>query len=85
MSVLKPTVFHILIEFFRYRASRIPRGHSGSELPSFGFLDGDLLEQFLGYDRGIVEQIYAGSCEIERLTMPLPQIQKFLQTLRSMH
>jgi len=69
----------------KYRASKNPRGHNDSELSSYGFLDGDLLEQLLGYDHEIVERIYAGRCEIERLTMPLAQIQKFLETLRSMH
>jgi len=69
----------------KYRASKHPRGHSGSESSSFGFLDGDFLEQLLGYDQETVERIYAGTCEIERLTMPLSQIHIFLETLRNMH
>jgi hypothetical protein len=85
VCLFKVGVLRPLIRYFRYRASKNPRGHSSSESSSVGFIDGDLLEQFLGYDQETVERIYGGVCEIERLVMPLPQIQKFLEILRIIH
>ncbi|KII87876.1 hypothetical protein PLICRDRAFT_42399 [Plicaturopsis crispa FD-325 SS-3] len=66
---------------------RAPRSTNGqSEAASFGFLDGDFLEQFLAHEpsSATAESIIAGKKEIP-LEMSYGQIQKVLETLQSMH
>jgi DNA damage-binding protein 1 len=50
-------------------------------------LDGDFLESFLniiGEERR-VERVYAGSSDPERLTLPVDDYRRALETLQSLH
>ena len=70
---------------FRFRAPRDSRGHSDAEQSSFGFVDGDFLEQYLSLSPSLLEQIQSGQNEAERLAVSPAQIEKTLEALQSMH
>ncbi|KAH9942902.1 CPSF A subunit region-domain-containing protein [Amylocystis lapponica] len=66
----------------KWRAPVNSRGHSDAE-PSFGFLDGDFLEQYLTFPHP--EDLLQGENEAERITLPEAQIQAVLERLQSLH
>jgi hypothetical protein len=65
----------------RYRAPKHARGVTDA---SYGFLDGDFLEQFLG-NASLHKQILAGQSCTESLIMPASEILEIVETLQSMH
>ncbi|KAF5382718.1 hypothetical protein D9615_002834 [Tricholomella constricta] len=71
----------------RFRAPKNTQGRSDADSTSFGFIDGDFLEQFLTRlgSPEEVEKIIAGHSDPERLTMPVEEMQKVLENLQSMH
>jgi DNA damage-binding protein 1 len=71
----------------RFRAPHNTRGRSDADVASFGFLDGDFLEQFLACINTPeqLEKIMAGNSDPERLTMPVEQMQQALENLQGMH
>jgi hypothetical protein len=54
-------------------------------MASFGFLDGDFLEQLLNQSPETWQRVQEGQSEAERLDMPLDQIRQILEFLQSMH
>ncbi|KAG5648442.1 hypothetical protein DXG03_005016 [Asterophora parasitica] len=71
----------------RFRAPKNTHGRSDADATSFGFIDGDFLEQFLTRlgSPEEVEKIVVGNSAPERLTMPVEEMQKVLENLQSMH
>lgn len=71
----------------RFRGPKNIRGRSDAEASSFGFLDGDFLEQFLAIEPSTedMKNIMKGASEAERLTLSRDRIQKVLERLRSFH
>lgn len=71
----------------RFRAPHNTRGRSDADVASFGFLDGDFIEQFLTYmgTPGRLEKIIGGHSDPEKLTMPIEEIQLVLENLQGMH
>lgn len=72
---------------FRWRAPINSRGRSDAQSSSFGFLDGDLLEQFLNYSATSPEiiQILAGKNEAEKLDLSYAECRSLLESLRNIH
>ncbi|KAG5639200.1 hypothetical protein H0H81_005679 [Sphagnurus paluster] len=70
----------------RFRSPKKAHGHS-EDAASFGFIDGDFIEQFLTYltSPEDLEKIIAGQSEPERLTMPVEELKAVLESLQSMH
>ena len=71
--------------FFRYRAPRDAHGRSDVEQSSFGFVDGDFLEQYLTLSPSALEQVKTGQNEAERLDASSTFIKYILEDLQSMH
>ena len=85
-------VVQFLIKFVevcsRFRAPRTSNYRvNDSESGAFGFLDGDFLESFLSVigEEKRVEKVYAGSSDPERLTLPVDDYRRALETLQSLH
>ncbi|KAF9463019.1 CPSF A subunit region-domain-containing protein [Collybia nuda] len=75
------------VDHTKFRTPKTTRGRSDADAGSFGFIDGDFLEQFLTY-LGMPEQldkIISGQSDPERLTMSIEEMQTILETLQSMH
>ncbi|OBZ68977.1 DNA damage-binding protein 1 [Grifola frondosa] len=66
----------------KWRAPSSSKGHSDAEA-SFGFLDGDFLEQFLTYPHP--DEILQGEVEAERITLPTNHIHDVLEKIQSLH
>ncbi|CCM01903.1 uncharacterized protein FIBRA_03974 [Fibroporia radiculosa] len=65
-----------------FRAPANSKGHSDAEA-AFGFLDGDFLEQYLGY--ADYTDLLQGDMDAEQVTMSHSQIQDVLEQLQSLH
>ncbi|KAL6302826.1 mono-functional DNA-alkylating methyl methanesulfonate N-term-domain-containing protein [Sparassis latifolia] len=66
----------------KWRAPANLRGASDAE-SSFGFLDGDFIEQFLTHPNP--SELLEGKMEAERITLPQPEIRDVLEKLQSLH
>ncbi|KAI1790140.1 mono-functional DNA-alkylating methyl methanesulfonate N-term-domain-containing protein [Ganoderma leucocontextum] len=64
------------------RAPAGPRGHTDAE-SSYGFLDGDFLEQFLAHPHP--EQFMEGEIEAERIMLPVGTVKNVLAQMQSLH
>ncbi|THH20561.1 hypothetical protein EW146_g835 [Bondarzewia mesenterica] len=71
----------------RWRAPAGARGRTDADGAAYGFLDGDLLEQFMNYEQSapLMARILSGDSEPERLTQQYADIRRVLETLQSMH
>ncbi|TFK20000.1 hypothetical protein FA15DRAFT_673909 [Coprinopsis marcescibilis] len=71
----------------KFRAPRNTRGRSDADEGAKVFIDGDFLETFLGTigDKKKVDRIVAGTTGPERLTLPVEEFQRVLETLQNMH
>lgn len=70
-----------------FRAPKTSTCRRETDSSAFGFLDGDFLETFLnivGEERKVAK-VYAGSTDPERLTLPVDDYRRALETLQSMH
>lgn len=71
------------IDHTKYRAPATPRGRSEAEAASFGFLDGDFLEQFLSHPKP--SELIRGDIEAERVDSSHAELQGLLEKLQSLH
>jgi len=77
--------------FTRYRAPKNNKGRSDLKQASFGYLDGDFLEQLLSIDpedpilKDILRGDASGDNEPEKLQKPLDYFRKILESLQSIH
>ncbi|EJF63344.1 hypothetical protein DICSQDRAFT_153890 [Dichomitus squalens LYAD-421 SS1] len=66
----------------KLRAPSTPRGHTDAEA-SYGFLDGDFLEQYLTHPHP--EQFMEGEVEAERITLSIDAVKDVLVQMQSLH
>lgn len=78
---------HTSIFWQRFRAPKNRIGKSDADAASFGFLDGDFLEQLLSRlsSPEDIKKIWAGQSAPERLSISPERAQEVLETLQSMH
>ncbi|KAF9267572.1 hypothetical protein L218DRAFT_895037 [Marasmius fiardii PR-910] len=74
----------------KYRAPRMSRGRSDADEPSYGFIDGDFLEQLLPLledtpNSEKVRKIFAVSVESSKIRSSRDQIYEALENIRNMH
>jgi DNA damage-binding protein 1 len=73
--------------FTRFRAPKSTRGRTDADQASFGFLDGDFIEQLLSHlhSQDTLTQIWNGSSEPERLSVSVAETRRLLEDLQSYH
>ncbi|KAF8630852.1 hypothetical protein AX17_005211 [Amanita inopinata Kibby_2008] len=71
----------------RYRAPKNTRGRTDADVSATGFLDGDFIEHLLTLVNSPenIDKVIAGNSAPERLTVPIADLQKVVETLQSMH
>lgn len=76
-----------LIAFTSFRAPKSTRGRTDADQASFGFLDGDFLEQLLSHlhSQDTLTQIWNGQNEAEKLSIPVAETRRLLEDLQSYH
>lgn len=72
---------------FRFRAPKSTRGRTDADQASFGFLDGDFIEQMLSHlhSQDTLAQIWKGQSEPERLSVSVDETRRLLEDLQSYH
>lgn len=71
----------------RFRAPKSTRGRSDADQASFGFLDGDFIEQMLSHldSPDTLKQIWQGQSEPEKLSVSVDEMRRLLEDLQSYH
>jgi len=78
---------HSHVENYRFRAPKSTRGHTDADQASFGFLDGDFVEQLLTLldFPETLDKIWQGQNQSERLSASVSEIRRLLEDLQSHH
>ncbi|KXN88147.1 DNA damage-binding protein 1a [Leucoagaricus sp. SymC.cos] len=71
----------------RFRAPKSTRGRSDADQASFGFLDGDFMEQLLTLldSPDVIQKIWKGQSEPEKMSVSVDEIRRLLEDLQSYH
>ncbi|KAF9454820.1 hypothetical protein P691DRAFT_716708 [Macrolepiota fuliginosa MF-IS2] len=75
------------ISHARFRAPKSTRGRSDADQASFGFLDGDFIEQLLSHldSPDTLKQIWQGQSGPEELSVSVDEMRRVLEDLQSYH
>ena len=73
--------------FFSWRAPANSRGPSDSQRAAVGFIDGDFLCRYLKYsdDSPVIDRIFAGESEAERLQGSRADYRRLVEQIRRMY